>query len=175
MGFSKSLRVPANLLVDPDHDLVHADTINLRISIPRIVRRATRNIKHAARALKEVIVNEPPVQRANVCSYTGSIHNSLDLSRAAPVLPDIPTATPELFGKDNYFHWLPLRTRKTMISPRRSSKDAQCADLWPSRLLGRYRAQASTARLVVIRNKCPGKIPRTVCNTKCGDSMVRKG
>ena len=56
MGLGDPLRVLANLLIDPDHDLADTDAINPCIPIPWIVRLSERNVEHVARAFKEVRV-----------------------------------------------------------------------------------------------------------------------
>ena len=115
--FHHSLRISADLFVDSNHDLAHADAINSSIPISRALCRAKRDIEDRTRAFEEVVVNRLPMRRALMRSIEGRIENGFDLISGASMLPDIPAAAPELFGKDNGFHRYPFGTRNTMLTP----------------------------------------------------------
>jgi len=52
-----------------------------------------------------------------MCSFKGGLENGFDFVSGASVLPDIPAAVLELFGKDNGFHRYPVGTSNAMLTP----------------------------------------------------------
>lgn len=143
VSIHKSVRILADLLINADYELVDADAINPCVPGSRADRRPTRDVKQATCALKVIVVNRFRVCHSPARSCGGGIHDGIGFDWVALVLPNVPRTIPELFSKDNDFHWHPLCQAEASLFRRiRSPKRAQEHDFGASSLMARCEAQA---------------------------------